>query len=256
MPHNRNVSGDRNTYARACMAAAALLAFSASGPAHAASLALEWEPATARIDETPLDAVASYRIYYGTESRVYTHRVEVASGTSATIDGLIDGQTYYFAVTTVDGFGIESAQSTELAWNSTDTDFDQLPDAWEGLKFGGIGMSAGGSQDNYDESGGSDLEEYIAGTDPVNADSEFVIELMADTGRLTVVFPATKAEGPGYENKRRMFSLEQTSGGLTNWRAVHGMPVEGQNQVERVPVEIGAELNAFRLKCWLEQTSM
>ena len=52
--------------------------------------------------------------------------------------------------------------------NSTvDTDADGLPDSWEQLHFGGLAR-ANGTTDS-DDDGASDLEEFVSGTDPLDA---------------------------------------------------------------------------------------
>ena len=234
------------------LAVAAMLVLVAAAPVRAASLALTWDPSTLRTDESPLESISGYRVYYGTEPGVYTTVIEVDSESSATIENLVDGQTYYFAVTTVDQYGTESALSEELKWNSQDTDVDNLPDAWEESVFGGVDVTDGSAEANQDGEGGTDFEEYIAGTDPLDADSELTIELVVEDGQLMIVFPATKAEGPGYEGKRRMFVLERSTDGFQSWRALDGMPVEGQNQIAQVSVGPESELSGYRLKCWLE----
>ncbi len=54
------------------------------------SVTLGWEPS---LDSS----VVGYKIYYGTTSHNYTNLVAVGNSTSATITGLISGETYYFA---------------------------------------------------------------------------------------------------------------------------------------------------------------
>lgn len=61
-------------------------------------------------------AIAGYNIYYGGSSRYYTNRISVGNATNATIPGLIQGITYYFAATTYSASGIESPFSSELAY--------------------------------------------------------------------------------------------------------------------------------------------
>lgn len=62
--------------------------------------------------------VAGYRIYYGTVSQNYTNVVTVGNVTNAAITGLADGTTYYFAATTTDAFGDESAFSNEASFST------------------------------------------------------------------------------------------------------------------------------------------
>jgi hypothetical protein len=78
-----------------------------------ASVALAW-------DASPDSAVAGYRLYYGTESGSYSNSVMVGVATQATITGLLEGVTYYFACVAYDDAGAESDFSNEV---STTTGF-------------------------------------------------------------------------------------------------------------------------------------
>lgn len=72
----------------------------------------------------PESNLAGYKIYYGTETRMYTASVDV--GLPATVDGrvpaslsgFIPGITYYFAATAYDTDGFESDYSTEVVWTA------------------------------------------------------------------------------------------------------------------------------------------
>lgn len=71
---------------------------------------LEWDASTD-------PAVAGYRVYYGTAPGVYQQArgAGVAlTGTSYTVTGLISGKRYYFAVTSYDTDGDESAFAQEV----------------------------------------------------------------------------------------------------------------------------------------------
>ena len=57
--------------------------------------------------------VAGYKIYYGTASHAYTSSVDVGNVTNATITGLTENTTYYFAATTYNILGVESDFSNE-----------------------------------------------------------------------------------------------------------------------------------------------
>jgi hypothetical protein len=60
--------------------------------------------------------VAGYKIYYGTTSGVYPNFVDAGSATNATITGLADGSTNYFAGTTYDAATNESPYSAEVVY--------------------------------------------------------------------------------------------------------------------------------------------
>ena len=58
--------------------------------------------------------LATYNVYYGASPRSYGNPIPVGNSTSYEVDGLADGQTYYFAVTAVDTSGNESGFSNEV----------------------------------------------------------------------------------------------------------------------------------------------
>jgi hypothetical protein len=73
------------------------------------SVTLGWEPS---IDPN----VAGYNIYYGTASHVYVNKVTSGNVTNATVSGLVEGITYFFAATTTDTSGAESDFSNEASY--------------------------------------------------------------------------------------------------------------------------------------------
>jgi hypothetical protein len=77
-------------------------------PAEAAYLDLAWDP-----NKEP--DLAGYRVYYGTESRRYDHAVDVKKVTTYRLEGLLDGVTYYIAVTAYDKADNESDYSDEVS---------------------------------------------------------------------------------------------------------------------------------------------
>ncbi len=84
--------------------------FACAPAANAAqSVTLAWLPSA-----NP--AVTGFKIYYGATSRVYTNSIAVGNVTNATISGLDDGTTYYFAATTYDNAGHESSFSVEVIY--------------------------------------------------------------------------------------------------------------------------------------------
>jgi len=72
------------------------------------SVVLEWYPVAA-------SDVVGYTVHYGTASRQYSHAFFVP-GASASISGLVEGQSYFFAVSARARGGLESALSEELAY--------------------------------------------------------------------------------------------------------------------------------------------
>jgi fibronectin type 3 domain-containing protein len=80
-----------------------------SPPGGAMTIRLAWEPSKDL-------SVMGYRIYYGTQSGKYTHTVRVTGRLTAeaVVENLEEGKTYFFAVTSYDAKGKESAYSAEV----------------------------------------------------------------------------------------------------------------------------------------------
>ncbi len=60
--------------------------------------------------------VAGYTVYYGGASATYTNTVNAGSATNATISGLVQGISYYFAATAYASSGVESPLSSEVSY--------------------------------------------------------------------------------------------------------------------------------------------
>jgi hypothetical protein len=80
--------------------------------AHAAQqVSLAW-------DASPEPNIAGYRLRYGTQSGTYTETMTINSGTTASVEGLTSGATYYFVVTAYDQAGLESLPSNEAIFQT------------------------------------------------------------------------------------------------------------------------------------------
>jgi len=88
----------------------ALCAFASASNTHAAqNVTLAWDANS----ETNL---AGYKLYYGAASRAYTNVSNLGNVLSASVT-LLEGSTYYFAVTAVNTLGVESDYSEEVSHN-------------------------------------------------------------------------------------------------------------------------------------------
>jgi hypothetical protein len=68
-------------------------------------------------NSSPSSDVTGYKIYYGTVSGSYSNVVSVGAVTNATISGLAEGATYYFAATTYSSnLNLESTLSNETSY--------------------------------------------------------------------------------------------------------------------------------------------
>lgn len=71
------------------------------------SVTLAWDP-------NPEPDVDSYTVYYGTAPRTYPQSTNVGNVTTATVYGLREGLTHYFAITARNTSGLESDFSNEV----------------------------------------------------------------------------------------------------------------------------------------------
>lgn len=86
------------------------LIFGAISPVEAnQSASVSWKPSS------NTNAVA-YDIYYGVSSGTYTKAISVGNVTNATVSGLIEGATYFFAARALDSSGAESGFSPEVSY--------------------------------------------------------------------------------------------------------------------------------------------
>ncbi|MBI5665475.1 MAG: choice-of-anchor D domain-containing protein [Nitrospirae bacterium] len=80
----------------------------------AASVVLSWVPPSANNDQTPLNDLAGYNVYFGTASGNYSEKVDVGNVLTYQVNNLSTGVTYYFTTTAYDTSGNESGYSNEV----------------------------------------------------------------------------------------------------------------------------------------------
>ncbi len=105
-----------------------------------------------------------------------------------------------------------------------DADGDGLPDAWEVAYFGATNAVAGAPGDDRDGDGASNGAEYLAGTNPTNAQSRFTVRAeTASGGSVRVGFETVPVTGDVYSGRVRWYDLLHSSV-LTNqpWQGVPG----------------------------------
>jgi hypothetical protein len=73
------------------------------------NVTLAWDPST---DPN----VSGYHLYYGPASRNYTNMIDFGTANTGTVSNLAAATTYYFAATTYDSVGLESAYSVEVSY--------------------------------------------------------------------------------------------------------------------------------------------
>ena len=86
----------------------------------AGSLSLAW-------DASPDSSVVGYIVEWGESSGSYTDEVDVGNVTTATIDGLADGQTYYVIVRAYTSDGTQSGPSNQAVGVATGSSSGGVP---------------------------------------------------------------------------------------------------------------------------------
>jgi len=75
----------------------------------AASVTLAWDPST--------DPIQNYVVHYGGASGSYSATTNAGTSLTQTVQGLVEGQTYYFAVTGIGTNSLESDFSNEVSYS-------------------------------------------------------------------------------------------------------------------------------------------
>jgi len=76
----------------------------------ATDVALAWEPPTNNVDGSALTDLTGYKLYYGTTPTVYSAVLDAGNTNTFNLTGLLQGSTYYFAVTCERHFGMTLLQ--------------------------------------------------------------------------------------------------------------------------------------------------
>jgi hypothetical protein len=133
----------------------------------------------------------------------------------------------------------------------TDSDADHLPDIWERAVFGNL--NARGDADS-DGDGTSNYDEFMAGTNPLDASDSPRLELRKTSpSRWTLSILGRKPEGVGLSQAKRRYQMER-SNDLQTWEADPRFPEE-TGLGEPLNFEFGREQPAAqyqRVRIWIE----
>jgi len=106
-----------NGHASAALQAFAVTVKSSVAPNTPGTATLTWVAPTTNANDTQLDDLTAFRIYYGTSSSALTGVIDVVADGNTdgfVVSGLAKG-TYYFKVSALDSAGVESSQSDEVS---------------------------------------------------------------------------------------------------------------------------------------------
>src|SRR5205823_7331088 len=101
--------------------------------------------------------------------------------------GMNPGQHYIEIIYNGDGLNLQASRLVRVSVSGqTDSDGDGLPDAWEGLyglsAFDATGVN--GANGDPDGDGFTNLQEYLAGTDPTDRNSLLRITRLSGGGQI------------------------------------------------------------------------
>ena len=150
----------------------------------------------------------------------------------------------------------DAALSLIVGHWATDQDADQdgMPDAWEDDCLTGLSEALAQPAADPDNDGLSNLQEWIAGTNPRSEIGNLKSEIRASNGQLEVSFETVPATGPGYDGLNRCYALEQRAGlgPAGQWQIVPGYGnLLGQGQTIQ-HTNAGDEFFLYRARVWLE----
>mgnify|MGYP005837384671 CR=1 FL=1 len=176
-----------------------LAALCAAPAAHGAVLRVSW-------DKSPEASVESYRLFWGNSPGSYGEPVDIVPALgqavleednrySARLSGFNAATTYYFALSAVSSGGLVSQPSAEVAATTlNDSDGDGISDDWETAHGLDPHDSADAAAD-WDGDGVTNLEHYLAGSDPGPASYTLATSVNPAGGGTVSPFSGTYSAG-------------------------------------------------------------
>lgn len=175
------------------------------------NVTLAWDPSTD-------PGVTGYKLYYGSAPGAYTATNDVGSVTNAVVPSLIEGFTYYFAVTAYNSSGLESAFSNELVYTVPNPALQ----TWQTQYFSSsvlanstLQTTVWGDMADADHDGRSNLQAYALGLNPLGQTDN-------NTGLSATVRSGTGGQYQTFTFNRRksdasLVYVPQVSGDKQNW---------------------------------------
>jgi hypothetical protein len=178
--------------------------------------------------------VATYEVYTGASSEP----VATVDGNLWTASSLQPGTTYTYrlAYRLTDGRRSPiSEAATGRTWGS-DENFDGLPDDWQALYWGSNPAKWPGALVDSDGDGATNLQEFLAGTDPNDASSVLRIQIVTADQERRITWNTQ----PGL-----LYQLESSPDGAAwSYVGTHRLATDSSDSV---PVEAGSSVQFYRV---------
>ena len=154
--------------------------------------------------------------------------------------GLRPGSEYSFRV----AYLTEEGQRSELSvygvnktWGR-DYNGDELPDDWQRVYFGSSSLNWPNSTLDSDGDGATNMEEFIAGTDPTDIADRLALELVK----------LDKGQRLQWNCKiGAIYQVQRTNGINRNWKNI-GEPVLASDNIAGISLESAGDVNFYRIK--------
>jgi len=138
----------------------------------------------------------------------------------------------------------------------TDADSDGMPDEWEQVFLSGLSDPSELSDTaDPDNDGRSNIQEWIAGTDPGDETGYLKLETRLEQGQIVVSWQAVPAEGSGYDGLTRHYGLQRRSDPATDaWTDVADYADLTATAAQSVTYTVPDPSTPaqYRVKVWLE----
>lgn len=169
------------------------------------------------------------------------------------VSGLTPATTYYYryAATNIAGQAIAPATATFMT--PANATANGIPFAWL-ASFGITNTSNTVETNDPDGDGLSNLQEYIAGTSPVDSSSRFRVLLNTVTGTVVASVQAIQATGSYYVGRSRYYTLERCTDlwSGASWQPISGFTnLPGDGRIIMCSNTTEDVRESYRAKSWL-----
>lgn len=204
--------------------------------------------------------IASYAMgTLATAGNFYSLRLSLENSTPSSPSASEPGDSLYLAVVDKTGMRYQqlikvgarlAIQRVDFGQAASILDTNNLPTAWETYYFATTGLNPNALTVN----GQTIMENYIAGTSPINPTDAFTISLVSSNEQSSVWFLTRPATGIGYTNVSRHYALNYEGVlGSGLWLGVAGYSnIVGNGQTVTFTAPLTNPMTFYRGRVWLQ----